>query len=101
MMTASVEKLNLLGMPKTELETFFAGLGEKPYRARQILKWIYQRGVSDIDAMTDLSKSLRTTLTEAACVSPPIEEARQDSVDGIRCPEETAQGGAVGREGSD
>jgi len=82
MMAAPVEKLNLLGMPKTELEAFFVGLGEKPYRARQILKWIYQHGVSDIDVMTDLSKSLRTTLKETACVNPPVEEARQDSVDG-------------------
>jgi 23S rRNA (adenine2503-C2)-methyltransferase len=81
-MTASAEKVNLLGLPKAEIEQFFAGLGEKPYRARQILKWIYQHGVSDLDAMTDLSKSLRITLKELACVSTPVEEARHDSVDG-------------------
>ena len=51
-MTASAEKVNLLGLPKAELEQFFAGLGEKPYRARQVLKWIYHHGVSDLDAIS-------------------------------------------------
>ncbi len=81
-MTASAKKVNLLGLPKADLEQFFAGLGEKPYRARQVLKWIHQHGVSDLDAMTDLSKSLRTTLSESACVRTPVEVARHESVDG-------------------
>ena len=76
------DKVNLLGMPKGDLEQFFVGLGEKPFRARQILKWIYQHGVADFDAMTDLSKSLRTTLKESACVELPVEESRHDSADG-------------------
>ena len=61
-MTVSTNKVNLLGLPNGDLERFVVGLGEKPFRARQILKWIYQRGVLDFDAMTDLSKSLRTML---------------------------------------
>ncbi len=81
-MTGSSDKVNLLGVPKGDLEQFFVELGEKPFRARQILKWIYQHGVADFDAMTDLSKSLRTTLKESACVELPVEESRHDSADG-------------------
>ena len=81
-MTATKNKVNLLGLPNGELERFVVGLGEKPFRARQILKWIYQRGVLDFDAMTDLSKSLRTMLKESACVDLPAEESRHDSADG-------------------
>ena len=81
-MTSSSDKVNLLGLPKGALEQFIVGLDEKPFRARQILKWIYQQGVLDFDAMTDLSKSLRAKLQERACVELPVEEARQDSADG-------------------
>ncbi len=81
-MTSSSDKVNLLGLPKGALEQFIVGLDEKPFRARQILKWIYQQGVLDFDAMTDLSKSLRGKLLERACVELPVEEARQDSADG-------------------
>jgi len=81
-MTGSSDKVNLLGLPKGDLEQFIVGLDEKPFRARQILKWIYQRGVLDFDAMTDLSKSLRSKLRASACVELPVEEARQDSADG-------------------
>ncbi len=81
-MTGSSDKVNLLGLPKAALEQFIVGLDEKPFRARQILKWIYQQGVLDFDAMTDLSKSLRSKLQATACVELPVEEARQDSADG-------------------
>ena len=65
-MTASTDKTNLLGLPQSALEGFFASLGEKPFRARQVMQWIYQRGVSDFGAMTDLSLKLRERLAEAA-----------------------------------
>ena len=81
-MTVSTDKVNLLGLPEGELESFVVELGEKPFRARQILSWIYQRGVLDFDAMTDLSKSLRLLLKERACVELPVEESRHDSADG-------------------
>ena len=81
-MTGSSDKVNLLGLPKGALEQFIVGLDEKPFRARQVLKWIYQHGVLDFDAMTDLSKSLRSKLQASACVELPVEEARQDSADG-------------------
>src|SRR5690606_7586765 len=53
---------NLLGLPPDELGRFFESLGEKPYRARQIMRWVYQRRALDFDAMTDLSLPLRERL---------------------------------------
>jgi len=68
---------DLKEMDLTELEALAAGLGEKPFRARQIRKWLYNRGVCDLEAMTDLSKSLRGRLAEAAVISrPDLLEAR-------------------------
>jgi 23S rRNA (adenine2503-C2)-methyltransferase len=65
------EPRNLLGMPRKSMEAFFADLGEKPFHARQVMRWIYRRGESDFEAMTDLSKSLRRRLGEHAEVSAP------------------------------
>jgi len=79
---ATTDKVNLLGLTQSDLEHFFAGLEEKPYRARQIMRWIYQSGVIDFDDMTDLSKMLRTRLNEVAEIRAPVEEARHNSVDG-------------------
>jgi 23S rRNA (adenine2503-C2)-methyltransferase len=81
-MTGDAEKLNLLGMPQGELEALFADLGEKPYRARQLLQWMYQRGVTDFDAMTDLSKSLRAKLVERATIALPRVDSQHESSDG-------------------
>lgn len=81
-MQAKTDKINLLGMPQGDLEQWVEGLGEKPYRARQLLKWIYQNGVTDFGAMTDLSKSLRQSLGESATISLPTVISQQDSADG-------------------
>ncbi|MDP7269933.1 MAG: 23S rRNA (adenine(2503)-C(2))-methyltransferase RlmN [Gammaproteobacteria bacterium] len=73
---------SLLGMPRSELESWFAERGEKPFRARQLMRWIYRRSVLETDKMTDLSLALRESL--ARCVElalPPVRE-RQDSADG-------------------
>ena len=51
-------KTNLLGMSRADLGDFFANLGEKPFRATQVMKWIYQFGVTDFYQMTNLSKKL-------------------------------------------
>lgn len=75
-------KTNLLGLSPDRLAGFVTDVGEKPYRARQLLKWIYQRGVTDFDAMTDLSKSFRARLCELAEIAPPDVESRHDSSDG-------------------
>jgi 23S rRNA (adenine2503-C2)-methyltransferase len=64
-------KTNLLGLNRKGMEDFFVSLGEKPYRAQQVLKWIHFEGLRDIDAMTNLSKALRVTLKEVAEILPP------------------------------
>ncbi|MDE0422055.1 MAG: 23S rRNA (adenine(2503)-C(2))-methyltransferase RlmN [Gammaproteobacteria bacterium] len=76
-------KTNLLGMPRQALESFFEDLGEKPYRATQVMRWIYGAKVTDIGAMTDISKSLRSRLKEIAEIrAPPFSAGRQSS-DGV------------------
>ena len=81
-MTEAAEKTNLLGLSQDGLEQFLAARSEKPFRARQIMQWIYQRDVDDFDEMTDLSKSLRARLKEDATIVPPPVQQRFDSEDG-------------------
>ncbi len=69
-------------MSQDALERYFVAQGEKPFRARQVLQWIYQRGVTDFDDMTDLSKALRARLRESAEVAVPEVQSRHDSEDG-------------------
>lgn len=76
--------VNLLNLDQHDLATFFAQLGEKPFRATQILKWIYQQGHLDFDAMTNLSKALRQRLKEQACIALPQVVKTQVSQDGTR-----------------
>ena len=78
------EKVNLLGLSAEKLAAFFAGLGEKPFRATQLLKWIHQQGVDDFDQMTNLSKSLRQRLKETAEIRAPEVVSQHDSADGTR-----------------
>jgi 23S rRNA (adenine2503-C2)-methyltransferase len=75
-------RVNLLGQPEAALKEFFAGLGEKPFRARQMLQWIHQRNVDAFAEMTDLSKSLREQLAEVASVQLPEVISEQQSADG-------------------
>jgi len=84
MSDAAAPRVNLLGLGRSELAGFFAGLGEKPYRAVQTLKWIHQHGVSRFEAMTDLSKHLRARLADMAEVRAPQVVAHQASRDGTR-----------------
>src|SRR5210317_1228888 len=81
-MSVIADKINLLGMSQDMLEQFFAERDEKPFRARQILQWIYQRGVTGFDEMTDLSKKLRERLQEDAEIVLPELQSRHDSKDG-------------------
>ena len=81
-MNAGAAKTNLLGMSQDMLEQFFAERGEKPFRARQVMQWIYQRNVLDFDEMTDLSKKLREQLHEDASIVLPRVQTRFDSTDG-------------------
>jgi 23S rRNA (adenine2503-C2)-methyltransferase len=64
-------KTNLLGLDRNAMTDFFVGLGEKPYRAQQVLKWIHFEGLRDINAMTNLSKALRIKLLAVAEITPP------------------------------
>jgi len=54
---------SLLGLSKEDLETFFASVGEKPYRAKQVQEWIFDQRVQDIEEMTNLSAALRERLS--------------------------------------
>ena len=68
-------KKNLLGYSLESLEDFFTDIGEQSYRAKQVLKWIHQKGVLDFSEMTDLNKDLRNKLNNHAFIkSPQIEE---------------------------
>ena len=68
-------KKNLLGYSLESLEDFFTDIGEQSYRAKQVLKWIHQKGVLDFSEMTDLNKDLRNKLNNHAFIKPPqIEE---------------------------
>lgn len=80
----AAKKVNLLGMSKDELSAFFASLGEKSFRATQVMKWIYQFGVTDFFEMTNISKKLQHKLHEVACVVPPTVKYKEFSQDGTR-----------------
>src|SRR5690606_42003952 len=79
---AATGKTNLLGLDPQALVAWCAGLGEKPFRAQQLLRWVHQRGEDDFAAMTDLAKSFRATLAERACVEQPSVVADPVSDDG-------------------
>ncbi|RTZ62479.1 MAG: 23S rRNA (adenine(2503)-C(2))-methyltransferase RlmN [Gammaproteobacteria bacterium] len=77
-------KQNLLNLTRQGLEEWFADQGEKPFRARQVFQWMYQRGVDDFDAMTDLAKSLRAKLKLTAVIQPPEILSDHTASDGTR-----------------
>ncbi len=82
--SGQLAKTNLLGLSRGELTDFFVTLGEKPFRAQQMLKWIHQAGVDNFDAMTNISKSLRSQLQQCAEIVAPEIVTQQDSTDGTR-----------------
>jgi len=75
---------NLLDLDSEGLVAWCGQLGEKPFRARQLQRWVHQFGVSDFDAMTDLAKSLRDKLKIHACVTAPAIISDHTSTDGTR-----------------
>lgn len=77
-------KQNLLDLDVEQLTAWFAANGEKPFRARQVLRWIYKAGESDFDAMSDLAVSLREKLKQIACVQAPTVIRDELSDDGTR-----------------
>ena len=78
------QQINLLGLDRSALQDYFVGLGVKEFHARQFLKWVYQRGVTDFSEMTDLGLSLRQTLSEKAILALPEKAGEQVSEDGTR-----------------
>lgn len=81
---STTEKINLLDFNRATLEAFFVSNGEKPFRARQLMQWVHQRGVTDFSLMTDMSKTLREFLSENCCVELPKLLTQQRSADGTR-----------------
>jgi len=76
--------VNLMGLSLRQMEQFFLDIGEKKFRAQQVLKWIHHAGVDDIEQMTNLGKALREKLLRIAEVRPPEIVSQHDSSDGTR-----------------
>ena len=83
MADARPDRANLLGMPRRELAGFFKDLGEKPYRATQVMKWLYRAGNADFDAMTDIGKALRARLKDVAEIRAPQLKVVDRADDGV------------------
>jgi 23S rRNA (adenine2503-C2)-methyltransferase len=75
---------NLLDFDLAGLTAWFAELGEKPFRARQVFHWIHQAGVADFAQMTDIAKGLREKLQQQAVVAAPAVNFAHTSADGTR-----------------
>jgi len=80
----STDRTNLLELDPQAMQGFVTGMGERSYRAGQLLKWIYHRGVTQFSDMTDLSKELRQRLLENAEIKLPEITRDQVSSDGTR-----------------
>jgi len=81
---AHIEKVNLMGLPETKLIAFFESIGEKKFRAIQVMKWIHQLGADNFDDMTNVSKDLRAKLKEISEIRLPEVVQQLDSIDGTR-----------------
>jgi 23S rRNA (adenine2503-C2)-methyltransferase len=77
-------KTNLLGLDAAGLTAFFHTLGEKPFRARQVLQWVHQRRESDFARMSELAKDLRAKLVQRATVAAPQIVGDHVAADGTR-----------------
>ena len=82
--TQHTERVNLLGMTRSKMEAWLVSIGEKPFRAQQIMKWIHHSGVADFEQMSNLGKALRAKLGELAEIRPPKVVRQLDSKDGTR-----------------
>lgn len=79
-----LEKTNLLGLSRAKMEQFLVGIGEKPFRAQQILKWIHHAGIDDFESMTNIGKPLKAKLQAVAEIRAPEVVSQHDSTDGTR-----------------
>src|SRR5215831_12361721 len=80
--TVAAHLIDLANLERAALETALSERGHKRFHARQIFQWIYKRGVSDISAMTDLSRELRATLGDQFTITTPQIVSRECSTDG-------------------
>jgi 23S rRNA (adenine2503-C2)-methyltransferase len=78
------EKVNLLGLSPEKMVAFFESIGEKKFRATQVMKWIHQYGIDDFEQMTNLGKGLRAKLEKVAEIRPPEVIYHNFSDDGTR-----------------
>ena len=76
------KKINLINLDHQAMREFFASIGEKPFRADQMMKWIYHFGYSDFELMTNLNKKLREKLQRLTEISAPEISEKQVSKDG-------------------
>lgn len=83
-MTASSEPIDVMGMGPTELTELVAQWGGKPFRARQLMRWVHQRGAGSFDHMSDLARSFRQQLSTHCCIGAPQVQTQQRSSDGTR-----------------
>ena len=81
---SETQPLNLMGLDRPALEHYFTSLGEKPFRASQVMKWVHQMGVLDFNLMTNLSKPLRESLAAQAHMAVPEIISDELSTDGTR-----------------
>ncbi|MCD0501919.1 23S rRNA (adenine(2503)-C(2))-methyltransferase RlmN [Bordetella petrii] len=80
----TVERINLLGLDGSALADQVAQWGGKPFRARQLQRWVHQRGADSFDAMTDLARDFRGQLAQRCVVQAPPVNTEQRSSDGTR-----------------
>lgn len=83
-MTEPATGIDFLGTTRKQMEALLEELGEKPFRAKQILKWIHHRGLYDFDEMSDISKSLRSRLKSLGEIREPEIISEHVSMDGTR-----------------
>jgi 23S rRNA (adenine2503-C2)-methyltransferase len=76
--------INLLDYDQPKLAAYFAEIGEKPFRAKQLMRWMHHFGVNDFAQMTDIAKALREKLSAQATITPPEIQLEQLSDDGTR-----------------
>lgn len=76
------EKINLLDLNRQQMREFFISINEKPFRADQVMRWIYHYCYDDFALMTDLNKSLREKLCALAEIRAPQVVEEQRSADG-------------------
>src|ERR1700686_2491025 len=81
---ATPARVNLLGLPRAELEAFCAALGSKPFRARQLMNWLYKRGCDRFEDMSERARDFRALLAERAELTLPEIVTEQRAGDGTR-----------------